>query len=74
MKPTTSLLSKRFDYLILDIDPDYQWVAVGVPSQRYLWVMARKPEIPDSLIDDILARIDSLGYSTKHMRKVPQRW
>jgi len=64
----------KFDYLILDIDPDYQWVVVGVPSQRYLWVMARKPEIPDSKLDEILARIDSIGYSTKNMRKVPQRW
>ena len=64
----------KFDYLILDIDPDYQWVAVGVPSQRYLWVMARKPDIPDSKYKEILARIDSMGYSTENMRKVPQRW
>jgi apolipoprotein D and lipocalin family protein len=64
----------KFDYLILDIDPGYQWVVVGVPSQRYLWVMARKPEIPDSKLEEILARIDSMGYSTEDMRKVPQRW
>jgi apolipoprotein D and lipocalin family protein len=64
----------KFDYLVLDIDPDYQWVVVGVPSQRYLWVMARKPEIPDSKLEEILTRIDTMGYSTKDMRKVPQRW
>ena len=64
----------KFNYLILDIDPDYQWVAVGVPSQRYLWIMARKPRISDSTLEEILARIDSIGYSTKDMRKVPQRW
>ena len=64
----------KFDYLVLDIDPDYQWVAVGVPSQRYLWVMARKPEIPDVKLEEILTRIDSIGYSTNDMRRVPQRW
>ena len=64
----------KFDYLVLDIDPDYQWVVVGVPSQKYLWVMARKPELPDSKLEEILARIDSMGYSTKDMRKIPQRW
>ncbi|MBW2492383.1 MAG: lipocalin family protein [Deltaproteobacteria bacterium] len=64
----------KFDYLILDIDSDYQWVAVGVPSQRYLWIMARTPKISDSKLEEILARIDSIGYSTKDMRKVPQRW
>jgi lipocalin len=36
--------------------------------------MARKPEIPNSKLEEILARIDSMGYSTKDMRKVPQRW
>jgi apolipoprotein D and lipocalin family protein len=64
----------KFDYLILDIDPGYQWVVVGVPSQRYLWVMAREPEIPDSKLKEILSRIDSIGYSTRDMRKIPQRW
>jgi lipocalin len=62
------------DFRISDIHPDYQWVVVGIPSQRYLWVMARKPEIPDSKLEKILARIDSMGYSTRDMRKVPQRW
>jgi len=61
-------------YLVLDIDPDYQWVVVGVPSQKYLWVMARKPELPDSKLEEILTSIDSMGYSTKDMRKIPQRW
>ena len=64
----------RFDYLILDIDPNYQWVAVGVPSQRYLRIMARKPKISDSKLEEILKSIDSMGYSTKDMRNVPQRW
>ena len=52
----------KFDYLVLDIDSDYQWVAVGVPSQRYLWVMARQPEIPDSKLEEILSRMESMGY------------
>ena len=29
-------------YIILDLDPNYQWVAVGHPSRNYGWVMARK--------------------------------
>jgi len=36
--------------------------------------MARKPDISDSKLEEILKRIDSMGYSTKDMRKVPQRW
>jgi hypothetical protein len=36
--------------------------------------MARKPEIPDVKLEEILTRIDSMGYSTNDMRRVPQRW
>ena len=30
-----------FDYLVIDRDPDYQWVVVGNNSRKYFWVLAR---------------------------------
>jgi len=55
----------------LDIDTDYQWIAVGVPSQRYLWIMDRKTKISDTKFEEIIARIDAIGYSTKDIREAP---
>src|ERR1700761_2940574 len=41
-------------YLILDLDPDYQWVMVGHPSRRYGWIMARSKTLPDATYAAIL--------------------
>ena len=30
------------DYLIIDLDPDYRWLAVGHPSRDYFWILARE--------------------------------
>jgi len=60
-------------YLILDLDPDYQWVAVGHPSRRYGWVMARTPTLPGETYAAILKRLAGQGYETSRFAKVPQR-
>jgi apolipoprotein D and lipocalin family protein len=59
-------------YLILDLDPNYQWVAVGHPSRRYGWVMARSKSLPDSTYNGILDRLKQQGYDTAQFEKVPQ--
>ncbi|NDG85362.1 MAG: hypothetical protein EBX52_10065 [Proteobacteria bacterium] len=55
----------KFTYLILLIDPDYQWTVVGVPSQSYLWVMSRKPRFPKEETLKILKTVEEAGYSTR---------
>lgn len=60
-------------YLILDLDPNYQWVAVGHPSRKYGWIMARTKTLPDSTYDAILHRLGDQGYDTGKFHKVPQR-
>jgi len=60
-------------YLILDLDPDYQWVAVGHPSRRYGWIMARSKTLDDSTYQGILRRLADQGYDPAQFQKVPQR-
>lgn len=57
----------KLDYLIVDMAQDYSWVAVGVPSEKYLWVMTRSQTISDELRKNIVQRLDQLGYSTKNL-------
>ena len=33
------------DYWIVDLEPDYQLVAVSEPSREYLWILARSPRL-----------------------------
>jgi apolipoprotein D and lipocalin family protein len=60
-------------YLILDLDPDYQWVAVGHPSRNYGWIMARTKSLPAATYASILSRLGAQGYDASRFVKVPQR-
>ena len=60
-------------YLVLDLDPDYQWTVVGHPSRRYGWIMARSRTLPDDTYQTLLQRLGDQGYDTTKFVKVPQR-
>ncbi len=60
-------------YLILDVDPNYQWAAVGHPSRKYGWIFARSKSLPDKTYDAILQKFASQGYDTTRFVKVPQQ-
>lgn len=55
----------RFTYLVLALDPNYEWTAIGVPNQKYLWIMARRPTLPSAKIQEIIEKVQSLGYLVK---------
>ena len=59
-------------YLILDVDPDYQWTVIGHPSRNYGWIMARGKTLPDATYAGILDRLKSQGYDPGKFAKVPQ--
>jgi apolipoprotein D and lipocalin family protein len=60
-------------YLILDLDPDYQWVVVGHPSRRYGWIMARSKTLPEATYSRLLERLAAQGYDPGNFAKVPQQ-
>lgn len=62
----------KIPYLVLDLDPDYQWTVVGHPSRRYGWIMARESKMPDAVYQSILSRLASQGYDPQKFVKVPQ--
>lgn len=59
-------------YLVIDLDPDYQWTVIGHPSRKYGWIMARSKTLPDATYDAILRRLEAQGYDPKKFAKVPQ--
>jgi apolipoprotein D and lipocalin family protein len=64
----------KFDYLVVASDPDYQWTAIGVPSGKYLWVMSRQSQMSDAELSTILDELRSVGYPTKEVVRIPQKW
>jgi apolipoprotein D and lipocalin family protein len=60
------------DYWIIDLDPDYQWAVVGVPSRKYLWVLSRTPTIDGTVYDGILRRVIEKGYDPTRLKLTAQ--
>jgi lipocalin len=61
------------DYLVLDVDENYQWALVGSSSDDYLWILSRKPQIDDELYGKLLTKLEARGYDTSKLIKVKQK-
>ena len=64
----------KFNYLIVELDQDYKWTAIGVPDQKYLWIMARDWKNPTATIKIATERLRKKGYDVENLVLVPQRW
>ena len=64
----------KFDYLIVALDENYRWTAIGVPDEKYLWIMARDWKNPETTIENAIRHLDQIGYNTKNLVRVPQQW
>jgi apolipoprotein D and lipocalin family protein len=60
-------------YLIIDLDEDYGWTVVGHPSKRWVWIMAREPELDEAALAGIRGRLAAVGYDVDRLVRIPQR-
>jgi len=61
------------DYWILDVAEDYSWAVVSGPAGRYLWILAREPQMDESVLDARLSFLHELGYDTEGLI-YPDQW
>ncbi len=61
-----------FAYQILEIDPAYRYAVVGHPSKKYVWIMAREPEMSEGTFGGILSRLIDRGYDVSRIQRCPQ--
>lgn len=59
-------------YLVLELDPDYQWAVVGTPNRSLLWILGRDRQMSDETYQMILNKIQAQGYDPAEIEKVPQ--
>ena len=60
------------DYWVIDLDPDYQLVAVSEPKRDYLWVLSRTPEVNSAAYDALLARLEKKGFDLQKLARTRQ--
>jgi apolipoprotein D and lipocalin family protein len=51
------------DYWILDHADDGAWAIMATPGGNYVWLLARRPALPPSVMAAAMARIRQLGYA-----------
>jgi apolipoprotein D and lipocalin family protein len=64
----------KADYRIIYLDKEYQQTVIGRIQRDYIWIMARKPVIPEKEYQKILKVIADQGYDISKIQKVPQVW
>ena len=63
----------RVPFLVIDLDPQYQWAVIGYPSRKLAWVLTRKTTLDEATYREILKRMEAQGYDASLLKKVPQR-
>lgn len=51
-------------YNVIDIDDNYQNALVVGNSTKYIWILSRNKEIPNSIRERFLSKAKKLGYNT----------
>jgi apolipoprotein D and lipocalin family protein len=59
-------------FWVIDLDPNYQYAVVGNPDRDYLWILNRAPQMDDAVYQQILRRIEKMGFKPNKLIKVSQ--
>jgi apolipoprotein D and lipocalin family protein len=52
-------------YVVFDLDREnYQYAMISGPNTSYLWILARRPELPDEVKARLLAKAAAAGFDT----------
>ena len=55
------------DYYILELDTDYNYVVVGSSTDKYLWILSREKNLPNTILDKLLNLLREKGYDTNKL-------
>jgi apolipoprotein D and lipocalin family protein len=59
--------SREGNYWIIDLDPEYRTVLVGTPDRRYLWMLARAPQVDDATYQRLVQLASGFGYPVEDL-------
>ena len=52
-------------YIVVELDhEDYQYSMVAGPNNKYLWILARSPELEPAVLKQLLEKARTLGFDT----------
>lgn len=60
------------NYLVIDLDDNYQWAVVTSTSKKYLWILSREKTMDDELFDRLTKKLQKQGFRTEDLIRVAQ--
>jgi len=63
-----------FEFIVLTVyaDDAYQYTVRATPDKDFAWILSRRPEMPEPVYEDILTRLDAMGFDTGRFARVAQ--
>jgi apolipoprotein D and lipocalin family protein len=61
------------NYWILELGKEYEYVVVGENSRKYLWILSRAPHMDEIFYNELVKRIQYLGFDVSKLEKNPQK-
>lgn len=55
------------DYWVIDLDPEYQLVAVSEPAREYLWILSRTPSVDEARLEALMSRLEAKGFDRQRL-------
>lgn len=63
----------KSEFIIVYVDPAYEYAIIGRTKRDYLWIMARKPHIDQRELDRLIQIAVDEGYDPDKIELVPQK-
>ena len=60
------------DYVVFEIDPDYQYAFVTSDSNEYLWLLAKTPQVSQTVIERFMRVAREKNFKIEELVFVPQ--
>jgi apolipoprotein D and lipocalin family protein len=54
-------------YNVFELGDNYEYSMVAGPNRSYLWILAREPQLPQVLLDELLSRAEAAGFDTSEL-------
>jgi apolipoprotein D and lipocalin family protein len=54
-------------YNVVELADDYSYSLVVGPSRSYLWILARRPDLPRTTVERLVTRVRELGFPTDEL-------
>ncbi|MHC4828997.1 MAG: lipocalin family protein, partial [Planctomycetota bacterium] len=57
-------------YHVIALDPGYEWAMVAGPSRKYLWILSRRPSLPQATYDLLVQQARDWDFDTDELIRV----